>query len=354
MSSDELILDWINNELKLEPKVINITKEFSNGYRFAEVLHALKEITSNELQEFKNTKNKKEIKINFRKIKKYLHEKLKLDIREEEFNEIIENSITKATIVLYKIKNSIVKKNINFLEIKTFLNKPTNEEIHSKVKDILDNEIREEIDKDEDENEQNHQKTRNNRYYIKKITHKSVDLKSIESDSNENESNKIIKDTQITNMNVSNSNISKKTKSNNLSISNANNTIDTNKTFESKIGHKLSFKEMEVMENSINSKRSYKPFPTNFNFKTINNNKTSILPKILPKVNINSNYEYKSSIMNSNIGKLSNYTLFNQKIQKINFQTVGNTLSVRGNDFNNDFGMTKIKELKNKILIKKN
>ena len=353
MSSDELILDWINNELKLEPKVVNITKEFSNGYRFAEVLHALKEITSNELKEFKNTKNIKEMKINFQKIKKYLHEKLKLDIREEEFNDIIENSITKATIVLYKIKNSIVKKNINFLEIKTFPHKPTNEEIHSKVKDILDNEIREEIDKDEDENEQMHQKTRNNRYYIRKITHNSVDLKSIESDSNDNESNKNIKETQFGNMNASNSNISKKTKSNNLSIYNANNTINTNKTFESKIGHKLALKEMEAMENSINSKKSYKPFPTNFNFKTINNNKTSILPKILPKVNINSNYEYKSSIMNSNIGKLSNYTLFNQKIQKINFQTVGNTLSVRGNDFNNDFGMTKIKELKNKILMKK-
>ena len=45
MSSDSLVLDWLNNEIKLKPKVENIIEEFSDGYRFGEVLYKLKEIT---------------------------------------------------------------------------------------------------------------------------------------------------------------------------------------------------------------------------------------------------------------------------------------------------------------------
>jgi hypothetical protein len=53
MSSDSLVLDWLNNEIKLKPKVENIIEEFSDGYRFGEVLYKLKEIT---LDEFKSLK----------------------------------------------------------------------------------------------------------------------------------------------------------------------------------------------------------------------------------------------------------------------------------------------------------
>ena len=45
MSSDLIVLNWLNDEIKLKPKVVKIIEEFSNGYRFAEILYKLKEIT---------------------------------------------------------------------------------------------------------------------------------------------------------------------------------------------------------------------------------------------------------------------------------------------------------------------
>ena len=92
------------------------------------------------------------------------------------------------------------------------------------------------------------------------------------------------------------------------------------------------------------NKKILKPFTGSFNFKSINNKtKINILPKILPNIITNTNYEYKSSIMNSNIGSLSTNSIFNKKIK---FLTLNNTNNINKNDFNKDYGMTKIKELK--------
>ena len=350
MSSNALILDWINNDLKLEPKVINISKEFSNGIRFAEVLYALNEINSKELEEFKTTNESRDIKLYFKKIKTYLQEKLNLEIRDEEFDDIIKNDVTKATIVLYKIKNSVMKKNINFLNIKTFSDQATKEDINKKVKEILDNEIEEEIEKDVDENDKINEKTRQ---YIQRISQKSLNLQSIDSDSNDKDADndkKInINKTNFGNINTNYSNMTKKLKTNILTNYK---TINSNKSFESKLENKLVFNTMETMEtNNVNSKKKLKPFTSNFNFKTLSsNNNQNILPKILPKININNtNYEYASSIMNSNIGKLTNYSIFNEQLRLNKLQK---TLTINESDFNNDYGMTKIKEKQNKIILK--
>ena len=118
MSSNEFILDWINKELNLEIDLKDISKEFSNGYRFAELLYTLKEISLEEFNEFKNSNNSEEIIINFKKLKTIFHDKLNLDIREEEFKNVINNDISTAGIILYKIKNSLHKKKMNFLSVK--------------------------------------------------------------------------------------------------------------------------------------------------------------------------------------------------------------------------------------------
>ena len=129
MSSNELILNWLNSDLKFQPNIKDINKEFSNGYKYAELLHILNEISLKEFEKFKNSNNLEEVKSNFNKLKIIFHDKLNVDIREEEFNEIINQNISTATIILYKIKNFINKKKINFLYIKIFSNPPTIEEI---------------------------------------------------------------------------------------------------------------------------------------------------------------------------------------------------------------------------------
>ena len=50
MSSNEFLLDWLNKDLKFQPNILDITKEFANGYKFAELLHSLNEITQKDLK----------------------------------------------------------------------------------------------------------------------------------------------------------------------------------------------------------------------------------------------------------------------------------------------------------------
>ena len=136
-STEDFILNWLNQTLKIQPPIKNIPKEFSNGYKFAILLNTLNEITNEELSEFSDSNNMKEIKSNFKKIKAYFHTKLNLDIREDEFNEVINKDVSKSVVILYKIKNSVQKKKINFLEIKTSDIKLTQEELNLKIQELM-------------------------------------------------------------------------------------------------------------------------------------------------------------------------------------------------------------------------
>ena len=53
--SSEIVLNWVNNEVKLRPKIVDIQKSFSNGYHFAEIFYILKLITPDEFTKFVNT-----------------------------------------------------------------------------------------------------------------------------------------------------------------------------------------------------------------------------------------------------------------------------------------------------------
>ena len=78
------------------------------------------------------------MKENFILIKKYFHEKFNLEIRQEECDDIINKDISKAVVILYKLKNAIRFKKINFYNIKTSLNPETIDEINEKVRKIMD------------------------------------------------------------------------------------------------------------------------------------------------------------------------------------------------------------------------
>ena len=141
LESEEIILNWLNDELNFDPKIKNISKEFSDGYLFAEILYKINELDENQLNEFKKHEtNKRLIKENFILIKKYFHEKYNLEIRQEECEDIINKDISKAVVILYKLKNAIRFKKINFYNIKTSLSSETIDEINEKVKKIIDHE----------------------------------------------------------------------------------------------------------------------------------------------------------------------------------------------------------------------
>ena len=122
LCSEELILEWLNKDLNFTPPIKNISKEFQNCYNFAEILFKVKEINEKQFQEFiKDSKDKNLIRKNFLLIKKYFHEKFNLELRNEEFDEIYNKNISKAVVILYKLKNSIRLKKIKFFDIKTSL-----------------------------------------------------------------------------------------------------------------------------------------------------------------------------------------------------------------------------------------
>ena len=361
MSSNEFILDWINKELKLEIDLKDISKEFSNGYRFAELLYTLKEISLDEFNEFKNSNNSEEIKLNFKKLKSLFHDKLNLDIREEEFKNVINNDISTAGIILYKIKNSLHKKKINFLNIKISSEDPGKEDINKKVMEIMDSEKQEEIKEEEKINTN----TINNRYNIERNAHLTKDLNSIESDSNEvSETKRRMqleqKESLKTDINLNNNNIDYINKKFNLNknnrfntgnmlnsfSNNSNKTININKTLDAK-ERLLTLNNLNYNTINIKNKKLLKPLSIKLNPKNITTlPKINVLPKILPKINRDTHLEFKSSVMNSNIGSISNNSVFGKKI---NWVTENNQNEYEETDFNNDYGMTKIKEMKNKM-----
>ena len=140
-SSNEFILNWLNKEIKLDPPVKDIVKEFCTGYRFSEILFKINLINEKQFKEFSNSSEQYIVKQNFILIKKYFKDLFELEIRTEEFKDIINKDRAKTIIVLYKLKNSISKKNINFLNVKISLNKLTQEEIQKKVEDIINYEF---------------------------------------------------------------------------------------------------------------------------------------------------------------------------------------------------------------------
>ena len=135
--SSEIILNWINNEIKLRPKIIDIKKSFSNGYHLAEIFYILKLITPEEFSKFLNTENYSDKKSNFSKIEKICQKLFNLIIPEEDINLIINKDYSKAVVLLYKIRNCIYKNNIHFKDIQIFGNAFSNNEIHNQIKDII-------------------------------------------------------------------------------------------------------------------------------------------------------------------------------------------------------------------------
>ena len=270
-SSEEFILIWLNNTLNLQPQTTNISKEFSNGYKFALLLSNLNEITKEELDEFKDSNI---------------------------IDEIINKDVSKATVILYKIKNSVKKKEINFLEIKTSDIKPTQEELNLKINELMQSTTKENIEeqKVEKENENIEQivprKEIYDKYTLRKMFDENNELNPIES-----VSSGLNKNQKLKRLSKSINNYDNLNEKNLINNDSNNQTIGSNK------------------DNNQNFRYN--------NVKTVENNINKRNKKILPKIKIRKNLKY-------------------------DLQFISNT-EEKEKDFFNDFGMMKINEMKMKL-----
>ena len=145
--SDVLINNWLNNELKFEPKIVNIQKEFRNGYNFGKLLLKLGLISDYVFNLYKVSNGKNDIDKNFSVLEKNLLEILSIKLEKEDIDNII-NAKSKYTSVLliYKIKNSYYKHKIHFSDIKVSLIPMNQIELNQKVKLLFESDNNEEFE----------------------------------------------------------------------------------------------------------------------------------------------------------------------------------------------------------------
>ena len=152
--SSEIVLNWINNEIKLRPKIVDIKKSFSNGYHFAEIFYILKLITPEEFSKFVNTENISDKKSNFAKIERICQKLFNLIIPDGDINLIMNKDYSKAVVLLYKIRNCIYKNNIHFNDIQIFGNAFSGDEIDNQIKEIIKRQFLNDNDEENNESEE--------------------------------------------------------------------------------------------------------------------------------------------------------------------------------------------------------
>ena len=140
-NSAQIILDWLNNDLLLIPQIENIKKSFSDGYLFGKVFHILNLISNEEFDQFINSKKIEDINHNFALVRKYCKKFFNFIIFEKETNQIKNEHLTSACLLLYKIRNGVFKNKINFNEIKFFGDNFSNDEISKQIKDLIESQL---------------------------------------------------------------------------------------------------------------------------------------------------------------------------------------------------------------------
>lgn len=109
-----LIVNWLNNELKLSRKVNIIEEDFANGYLFGEILNKYNQISY--FNEFKNREDLNSKINNFKLIEKSFKE-LSIKLERAKLEDIINKKRGIATRYLYQLKMALSKKEISFENI---------------------------------------------------------------------------------------------------------------------------------------------------------------------------------------------------------------------------------------------
>ena len=111
----EILKKWLNEDIHLSKGIKEISEDFKNGYLFAELLFKLKQIQN--LSQFKDTKNKKDIINNFCLLNKTFLD-MGIFLNEKDRNEIMNGGMYASKIYLLKIRQIISKKYINLEQLK--------------------------------------------------------------------------------------------------------------------------------------------------------------------------------------------------------------------------------------------
>ena len=106
----EILLQWLNEEIKLSKKITDIPSDFSTGYYFAELLYKTNHLPV--LSVYKNSSKKIDVLHNLDYLQKNFNG-IGILLDEKSKNKIINNDIYTAKIYLYKIKQLLSNKNIN-------------------------------------------------------------------------------------------------------------------------------------------------------------------------------------------------------------------------------------------------
>ena len=109
-----LIVNWLNKELKLSRKINIIEEDFANGYLFGEILNKYNQITY--FNEFKNRDDLNSKINNFKLIERAFKE-LSIKLERARLEDIINKKRGIATRYLYQLKMALSKKEICFESI---------------------------------------------------------------------------------------------------------------------------------------------------------------------------------------------------------------------------------------------
>ena len=111
----KLLLDWLNNDIKLSKKITDIPNDFHTGYFFGELLYKTKQAPL--LSVYKNSSKKEDILNNLSKLEHNLLP-LNIELPENCKISIMNCDIYASKIYLYKIKLFFEKRNINRQQLK--------------------------------------------------------------------------------------------------------------------------------------------------------------------------------------------------------------------------------------------
>ena len=111
----DILTKWLNQEMHLSKEITNISEDFKTGYLFAELLYKTKYVQN--LSEYRNTSNKKDIIHNFCLLDQILL-KMGIILTEKNRDEIMKGNIYTSKIYLLKIKQFLDKKCINLEQLK--------------------------------------------------------------------------------------------------------------------------------------------------------------------------------------------------------------------------------------------
>ena len=186
LNSAKIILNWLNRDLNIRPKIKDIKTSFSNGYLFGKVFALLKLITKEEFEEFSDSDKEVDINLNFSLVSKYCKKFFNLIIFENEINEIKNKDITKAAVLLYKIRNNDYKLKINFNNISFFGSNFSKDEISEQINDLIQRQLGDNEDDEKSISENPLGKNIN-----KDINITTEHIKEISEENNENEINNI-------------------------------------------------------------------------------------------------------------------------------------------------------------------